>query len=148
MTRFKGFAVFGYKLSNFVMSDVKISGCSNNNCSGVYLESALDTVTFERCEFSNLLFNPSYSDDYVNDYFGPGITMFDVHARVHNSVFTSNQGGSAVSAYSSYVDVLNSTFTRNIATWGGAISSYKSFHVNISSCTFRDNYAEKSAEVL
>ena len=144
MTRFKGFAVFGYKLSNFVMSDVKISGCSNNNCSGVYLESALDTVTFERCEFSNLLFNPSYSDDYVNDYFGPGITMFDVHARVHNSVFTSNQGGSAVSAYSSYVDVLNSTFTRNIATWGGAISSYKSFHVNISSCTFRDNYAEKS----
>ena len=143
ITRFKGFAVVGYNLSNFVMSDVKISECANNNCSGVYLESALDTVTFERCEFSNLLFNPSYSDDDVKDYFGPGITMFDVHARVHNSVFTSNQGGSAVSAYSSYVDVLNSTFTRNIATWGGAISSDESFHMNISSCTFRDNYAEK-----
>eukprot|EP00731_Ephydatia_muelleri_P007271 Em0003g1519a len=143
ITRFKGFAVVGYNLSNFVMSDVKISGCSNNNCSGVYLESALDTVTFERCEFSNLLFDTSYSDDYAMDYFGPGITVFGLHARVHNSVFTSNQGGSAVSAYSSYVDVLNSTFTRNIASWGGAISSYKSFNLNISNCTFRGNYAKQ-----
>ena len=148
MTRFKGFAVFGYKLSNFVMSDVKISGCANNNCSGVYLESALDTVTIARCEFSNLLFKTSYSDGYVKNYFGPGITVFGLHARVHNSVFTSNQGGSAVSAYSSYVDVLNSTFTRNIATWGGAIKSYNSFHVNISSCTFRDNYAYQSGGAI
>ena len=148
MTRFKGFAVFGYKLSNFVMSDVKISGCANNNCSGVYLESALDTVTFERCEFSNLLFKTSYSAGNVKNYFGPGITVFGLHARVHNSVFTSNQGGSTVSAYRSYVDVLNSTFTRNIATRGGAILSHKSFHVNISSCTFRDNYAEKSGGAI
>ena len=148
ITRFKGFAVVGYNLSNFVMSDVKISGCANNNCSGVYLESALDTVTFERCEFSNLLFKASYSDGYVYNYFGPGITMFDVHARVHNSVFTSNQGGSAVSAYSSYVDVLNSKFTRNIATWGGAISSMYSHHLNVSSCTFRDNYAYRSGGAI
>ena len=34
--------------------------------------------------------------------------------------------GSAVSAYSSYVDVLNSTFPRNIASWGEAILSYDS----------------------
>ena len=148
MTRFKGFAVVGYKLSNFVMSDVKISGCANNNCSGVYLESALDTVTFERCEFSNLLFDTSYSDGYVYNYFGPGITVFGLHARVHNSVFASNQGGSAVSSYRSYVDVLNSTFTRNIATWGGAIQSSNSFHINISSCTFRDNYAEQSGGAI
>ena len=148
MTRFKGFAVVGYNLSNFVMSDVKISGCAKKNCSGVYLESALDTVTFERCEFSNLLFKTSYSDGNVKNYFGPGITMFDVHARVHNSVFASNQGGSAVSSHRSYVDVLNSTFTRNIATWGGAIHSYKSFHINISSCTFRDNYAEQSGGAI
>ena len=148
MTRFKGFAVVGYNLSNFVMSDVKISGCAKKNCSGVYLESALDTVTFARCEFSNLLFKTSYSDGNVKNYFGPGITMFDVHARVHNSVFASNQGGSAVSSHRSYVDVLNSTFTRNIATWGGAIHSYKSFHINISSCTFRDNYAEQSGGAI
>ncbi|KAL5503303.1 hypothetical protein EMCRGX_G010230 [Ephydatia muelleri] len=148
ITRFKGFAVVGYNLINFVMSDVKISGCANNNCSGVYLESALDTVNFERCEFSNLLFDTSYSDGYVNDYFGPGITMFDLHARVHNTVFTSNQGGSAVSAYSSYVDILNSKFTRNIATWGGAISSINSHHFNVSSCTFRDNYAYQSGGAI
>ena len=148
MTRFKGFAVFGYNLSNFVMSDVKISGCANNNCSGVYLESALDTVTFERCEFSNLLFKTSYSAGNVKNYFGPGITMFGLHARVHNSVFTSNQGGSTVSAYSSYVDILNSKFTRNIATWGGAISSINSHHFNVSSCTFRDNYAYQSGGAI
>ena len=148
MTRFKGFAVVGYNLSNFVMSDVKISGCANNNCSGVYLESALDTVTFERCEFSNLLFNTSYSAGNVKSYFGPGITVFDVHARVHNSVFASNQGGSTVSSHRSYVDVLNSTFTRNIATWGGAISSMYSHHLNVSSCTFRDNYAYQSGGAI
>ena len=148
MTRFTGFAVVGYKLSNFVMSDVKISGCANNNCSGVYLESALDTVTFERCEFSNLLFKTSYSAGNVKSYFGPGITVFDVHARVHNSVFASNQGGSTVSSHRSYVDVVNSTFTRNIATWGGAILSMNSHHFNVSSCTFRDNYAYQSGGAI
>eukprot|EP00731_Ephydatia_muelleri_P033587 Em0033g3a len=98
ITRFKGFAVVGYNLINFVMSDVKISGCANNNCSGVYLESALDTVTSR------------------------GITMFGLHARVHNTVFTSNQG-----AFASNMQIVwDSVYAANIykcqSANGGTVS--------------------------
>eukprot|EP00731_Ephydatia_muelleri_P033588 Em0033g4a len=140
MTRFKGFAVVGYNLSNFVMSDVKISGCANNNCSGVYLESALDTVTFERCEFSNLLFKTSYSDGNVKNYFGPGITVFGLHARVHNSVFASNQGGNRQSVDSELtffvvmedVSVINNTRSSTCSAWGAAVYLNEVGYINIS----------------
>ena len=164
---FYGFGIFGYAIYNSALSDVHFVNCADGSayCSGalLYATSLTQSVTLLGCLFENL----SYPNTTA---IGTGLTLwnwrsgnsvrlggcvfknlsslqgslvlYETFSTITNCTFEALVGG-ALSAYSSVVFIINSTFIRNTAFEGGAINTNRNFYLSISGSTFDGNIANE-----
>jgi len=110
---------------------VRDSTFINNKASaGGAITAWCDNFTLKNCIFTN----------NTASAYGGAISGDDRGDTISNSIFTNNKAGENGGAISKVTNVINCTFTNNIAKNGGAIS----YVATVINCTFKSNTAKES----
>ena len=119
--------------------------CQFLNCEGVALFMDLKGGggEFRSCEFSDNFSPVTYDETFYN----PGaavVVLGNHHTEIQDCVFENNIGpvggkGGALSASSSRVTVIDSTFIENVADEGGAVSALAGALLTMINCYARAN---------
>ena len=128
-------------------SDITLNGFEFENCTATFQGGAMNVVS------SNLYINQSrFIDNEVTDraktsFGGGAIYLIAGPLTINNSYFAGNEAsyGGAITHYRSVHQVTDTTFSGNHAEYmGGAIKSVDQSYVNVRSSTFSGNTARNT----
>ena len=133
------YGVYGFALTDFVMSDVDFGACecfSGSTCSGANFDRSgskqLTVITIEKCTFAGLC---------------AGLDVWGHNADIRDCSFSGNR--LALTATASYVSVSDCSFVGNgvavTSGFGAAIAGYNMIFLKVNSSRFDNNTAYQGA---